>query len=264
MSAPEGRIGFGCAGLSAQPSRGQAERLLGTALDEGIVHFDTAPLYGRGYSEAILGRWAQRRRDHLILATKFGLGAGAARAVPFLALPLNYWRKRLAPRPPPPRLEAAERAPLAFRRISRADVERSFDSSRRSLRTDFIDYYLLHEGLPGFLEPPALEYLLELRASGRVGRLGLAAGGCNYPTLGNGELEGWDVLQYEFGRAWPAGSSIRERFPACQHIFHSCLRAATGPARSDRPERFWPSACRRTRAARCCSGPADRLTSAAT
>ena len=69
------------------------------------------------------------------------------------------------------------------RRIGRAELQATFEASRQSLGTDYIDLYLLHEHLPSSLEPAALDFLLELRASGRVRKLGLAANGIRYLGL---------------------------------------------------------------------------------
>src|SRR5690349_9795032 len=41
-----------------------------TALDLGINYFDTAPGYGEGQSESLIGRGVTGRRDECILATK--------------------------------------------------------------------------------------------------------------------------------------------------------------------------------------------------
>jgi len=48
-------------------------RLLETAWDAGIRHFDTAPLYGQGEAETVLGRFLRNRRETLSLTSKFGL-----------------------------------------------------------------------------------------------------------------------------------------------------------------------------------------------
>jgi len=42
------------------------------ALDMGINFFDTAPAYGAGHSEKLLGRAIAGRRDKVVIATKFG------------------------------------------------------------------------------------------------------------------------------------------------------------------------------------------------
>jgi len=44
-----------------------------SALDLGITLIDTAPVYGQGHSEEVVGRALKGRRDRAILATKVGL-----------------------------------------------------------------------------------------------------------------------------------------------------------------------------------------------
>ena len=43
------------------------------ALDCGINLIDTAPIYGLGHAEEVVGKAIQGRRDEVILATKCGL-----------------------------------------------------------------------------------------------------------------------------------------------------------------------------------------------
>jgi aryl-alcohol dehydrogenase-like predicted oxidoreductase len=43
---------------------------LNTALDQGINYFDTAPAYGDGYSETLVGEVMRDRRDQTVLASK--------------------------------------------------------------------------------------------------------------------------------------------------------------------------------------------------
>ncbi len=51
---------------------GAAERLVHAALDAGINLFDTAPNYGGGESERLLGKALEGRRDEVVLVSKFG------------------------------------------------------------------------------------------------------------------------------------------------------------------------------------------------
>src|SRR3712207_7513257 len=47
------------------------QELLGSALDAGFTHFDTAPMYGEGMAERTLGQFLSRRlRQQVTLATK--------------------------------------------------------------------------------------------------------------------------------------------------------------------------------------------------
>ena len=48
-------------------------RLLETAYAHGIRHFDTAPLYGQGEAESLLGQFSRGKRDSITITTKFGL-----------------------------------------------------------------------------------------------------------------------------------------------------------------------------------------------
>ena len=43
------------------------------AIDEGVTLIDTAPAYGMGRSEEIVGRAIKGRRDKVVLATKCGM-----------------------------------------------------------------------------------------------------------------------------------------------------------------------------------------------
>lgn len=235
MSAVD-RLGFGCVALAGLASPRRARDLLEGVLELGIRHFDTAPVYGRGYSERLLGDFLRGRRHQVSIATKFGLPSGRAPRLPVgLAMRLNALRRRLQPPPAPARPTddppAADAEPLP-RRIERAEVESSFDASRRALDTDTIDLYLLHEALPASLAPAALDFLLQLRAAGKIGQLGVAAHGSRYLALTPAELADWDVLQYEYGPAWPQHAELPNRFPSKIHIFHSCLRGVARDGRA--------------------------------
>ena len=54
-------------------SRRERQRLLASAFDSGITHFDVARMYGVGQAEAELGRFARARRADITIATKFGI-----------------------------------------------------------------------------------------------------------------------------------------------------------------------------------------------
>ncbi|MFI9543340.1 aldo/keto reductase [Streptomyces sp. NPDC052016] len=78
-------LGFGCwaVGGEWQDAGGQplgwgkvdddeSVRAIRRALDLGVTFFDTADVYGTGHSERILGRALGRRRDEVVVATKWG------------------------------------------------------------------------------------------------------------------------------------------------------------------------------------------------
>ncbi len=74
------RLGFGCMGLAEfygkALSHKEAESVLDGALDRGVTFFDTADMYGSGRNEEQLSGFLKRRRNDVVLATKFAIQRG--------------------------------------------------------------------------------------------------------------------------------------------------------------------------------------------
>ena len=69
---------FGCGAVGGLMTRGapaDQERAVARALEAGINHFDTAPLYGDGASEQNLGRVLAALKPDVIVSTKVRLPA---------------------------------------------------------------------------------------------------------------------------------------------------------------------------------------------
>ncbi|MGZ4140235.1 MAG: aldo/keto reductase [Actinomycetota bacterium] len=64
--------GLGCNNFGSRVDQDRATAVVDAALDAGITLFDTADLYGRTKSEEFLGKALGARRDHVVIATKFG------------------------------------------------------------------------------------------------------------------------------------------------------------------------------------------------
>ncbi len=74
-NAPEvSRVGLGCASLAREGvSDHQAIATIETAWEHGIRYFDTAPMYGSGRSEYLVGTaLAGQRRDDYVISSKVG------------------------------------------------------------------------------------------------------------------------------------------------------------------------------------------------
>jgi aryl-alcohol dehydrogenase-like predicted oxidoreductase len=126
-------LGYGTAAFGTSLAERERQRLLAAALEAGVTHFDTAPLYGEGTAEASLGRFVAGRRDQLTIATKIGFvpppGGGFRRSARSVARRVRVPAGRLAQ---PARATAA-------------DARRVLEASLRALRTDHVDLLLLHD-----------------------------------------------------------------------------------------------------------------------
>ncbi|WP_159237169.1 aldo/keto reductase [Raoultella terrigena] len=116
ISQPVSRIGLGTWAMGGSMWGGshdeQSIATLHEALDRGINLIDTAPAYGFGHSEEVVGKALAGRRDRAIIATKVALDWDDA--------------GRITRNSPPQRI--------------RQEIE---DSLRR-LQTDYIDLYQVH------------------------------------------------------------------------------------------------------------------------
>jgi aryl-alcohol dehydrogenase-like predicted oxidoreductase len=163
------RLGLGTHALHRLLSAAQRRDLLALAFDMGIRHFDSAPLYGDGLAERQLGQMARGRRGEIVLTTKFGLPAHRYGHVPgwnYVALLGRAARK----------LMRASRPGALRRDYSAAQARISLEKSLRSLGTDHVDIFFLHEPAMAFLhEPEALGRMLEgLKAGGKIRYVGLS------------------------------------------------------------------------------------------
>jgi D-threo-aldose 1-dehydrogenase len=172
---PVSRLGYGTSMLMSRLNQKQSERLLGVAMDAGITHFDTARLYGYGEAEAALGAAIAGCRDKVTVTTKVGI-------LPPKNTRLLSAAKLVA------RKAAAAVPQLRTRLRRRADamtqggvfdiptITLSLETSLRKLRTDYVDFLLLHEcGIADLEKPELLDFLKTAKRQGRIRRFGIAA-----------------------------------------------------------------------------------------
>ncbi|MBW0169530.1 MAG: aldo/keto reductase [Hydrogenophaga sp.] len=144
-----GAIGLGCMNIchayGAPVSREQAERLLLTAFDEGVTHFDTAALYGFGASETHVGNVLARHRSRFTLASKGGMAG----------VQFDDGVKRVI-----------DGRPEAIRK--------NCEDSLRRLKTDVIDLYYLHRWDKQVPVEDSVGAMSDLVRAGKVRALGLS------------------------------------------------------------------------------------------
>ncbi len=144
-----GAIGLGCMNIchayGAPVSREQAERLLLTALDEGVTHFDTAALYGFGASETYVGNVLAKHRSQFTLASKGGMAG----------VQFDDGVKRVIDGRP-------------------ETIRKNCEDSLRRLKTDVIDLYYLHRWDKQVPVEDSVGAMSDLVRAGKVRALGLS------------------------------------------------------------------------------------------
>jgi len=136
-------IAFGCSSLTGT-DLGNANRVLGTAFDAGVRHFDTARYYGYGEAEGILGRFLKSRRSEVTITTKFGINP--PRRTTALGVGL-YVGRRVVRLLPAVRslLQRGTQSLVKSAAFSALQAQESLETSLRELKTDHVDFYLLHD-----------------------------------------------------------------------------------------------------------------------
>jgi aryl-alcohol dehydrogenase-like predicted oxidoreductase len=113
------------------------------ALDKGINLIDTAPIYGFGASEEIVGKALKKygKRDRVVLATKVGLNWSASQV---------------------------------FRDSSRKRIQKEIEDSLRRLQVDYIDLYQVHWPDPKTPFAETAEALGQLLKEGKIRAIGVS------------------------------------------------------------------------------------------
>lgn len=136
------------------PDDAESIRTIQAALDLGINLIDTAPGYGFGRSERVVGRALQGRRDKAVLATKCGLWWEDTRGSFFT----EFDGKNL------------------YRSLRPDTIQIEIENSLRRLGTDHIDLYQTHwPSAPPDATPisETMACLLKLKDQGKIRALGV-------------------------------------------------------------------------------------------
>ncbi len=139
------RVGIGSAPIGSQPDwriywgpqdENEAIRAIHAAIELEVNWIDTAPFYGWGRAEQIVGRALQGKRDRVFLFTKCGT----------LKDSVGGWTENLSPK----------------------SIRREIEISLRNLQTDYIDLYQFHDPDP---RTPIEESWVTMQALIREGKV---------------------------------------------------------------------------------------------
>ncbi|MBF0458450.1 MAG: aldo/keto reductase [Nitrospirae bacterium] len=123
--------------------------LITGAYELGVNFFDTAPVYGFGHSERVLGKAIKKFRDKIVISTKCGL----------------CWKENSIA--------------AIYKDASKKSILGEIDESRKRLDTDVIDLYLVHWPDENTPIGQTIETLESIKAQGKIKHYGLS----NFTTL---------------------------------------------------------------------------------
>jgi aryl-alcohol dehydrogenase-like predicted oxidoreductase len=141
------RIGLGTWAMGGYQWGGtdddESVRTIHAALDLGVNLIDTAPAYGFGHSEEVVGRAIAEKgnRDKVVIATKVGL-------------------ERIGD--------------ALYRNSTRQQIFEEIDVSLRRLRTDYIDLYQVHWPDPETPFEETAQAMLDLQRAGKIRAIGVS------------------------------------------------------------------------------------------
>ena len=186
------------------------------ALDRGINLIDTAPMYGQGVAEKLVGRAIAGRRNSVVLATKCGLVWHVKKGNLFFTIPDGEVHRYLGPE----------------------SIRHEVEQSLSRLGTDYIDLYQTHWQDPTTPIEETMAELLKLKDEGKIRAIG--ASNASVSDLAQYRAAGQlDTDQEQFSMIDRAAES--EQLPYCREhgiafLAYSplALGLLTGKATADR------------------------------
>ena len=168
-------------------------RAIQASIDAGISLIDTAPAYGLGRSEELVGQAIAGRRDQVVIATKCGLNWHHGKGNRFF-----------------------EEAGVPVHRYLGADgIAHELEESLKRLGTDHIDLYITHWQDPTTPIADTMETLLRLKQAGKIRAIGAS-------NLSPEELSAY--------LATGGLDAVQERYSMLDRGIEETLLTQTGPA----------------------------------
>jgi len=134
-----------------------AVRAIRKAIDLGITCIDTAPIYGMGHSERIVGKAIAGRRDEVTIATKCGVRWDVVKGHHVFDSKMN------------------DGTPVQIRRFLGAEsIKKECEESLQRLGIEVIDLYQCHQPDPTTPVEESWDAMLELQKEGKVRAIGVS------------------------------------------------------------------------------------------
>lgn len=125
---------------------------LRASIDNGVTLIDTAPGYGLGLAEELVGKAIEGRRGDVVIATKCGLNWHHGKG--------NHFFDELGQK--------------VHRYLGRDGILHEIDESLKRLGTDYIDLYITHWQDPTTPVEETMSTLLDLKQQGKIRAIGVS------------------------------------------------------------------------------------------
>ncbi len=122
------------------------------SLDAGVSMIDTAPAYGLGHAERLVGEAVKGRREKALIATKCGLVWHTQKGTHFFD----------------------QAGKPVYKHLGRESILYEFEQSLQRLQTDYIDLYITHWQDVTTPVAETMGTLLELKAQGKIRAIGVS------------------------------------------------------------------------------------------
>jgi len=188
-------------------TRSEAEyiRVLHAAPELGVDFIDTAPVYGTGYSEELVGKALAGRRSRYVLSTKCGI----------------HWRDADGVR------EYERDGRTAYRNLSARSIRLDLEDSLRRLKTDYVDLYYTHRQSDLTPVEETMGELLRMKSEGKIRAIGISRSTPAhleaYRRIGpvDAVQEEFNLLERDFGKAY---LPLCEKAGVLAHCYGSLAR----------------------------------------
>jgi len=122
------------------------------AIDAGINFIDTAPAYGMGLSESVVGKAVAGRRSQVVIATKCGMVWHTEKGTPHIS----------------------QNGKMLHRYLGPESIRYELEQSLKRLDTDYIDLYQTHWQDETTPIEETMETLLDLKREGKIRAIGVS------------------------------------------------------------------------------------------
>ncbi|MEN8906799.1 MAG: aldo/keto reductase [Clostridiales bacterium] len=138
----------------------QAIESIHAAIDSGINFIDTAPIYGFGASEKIIGKALKKNRSKIVIASKCGMVWDSEKGDYFFSSDIDS-------------IKSTNGELKIHKYLGKNSIRKEVEESLKRLDTDYIDLYQTHWQENTTPIEETMETLLKLKEEGKIRAIGV-------------------------------------------------------------------------------------------